>query len=103
MNMITTIINKLKPKETISLMDKKLVEKLEEVGHFVEQDTKLVTPVRTGRLRDSISHDTDAEDLSVRIGSDVYYSKFVEVKKPFLKPTIDRDKQKIIRAFEDTF
>ena len=96
------IVNELDTENVISEIDQKIAERLYTVGQFLEQDVKAVTPVRTGRLQRSIEHYVDDADLSISIGSDLYYSKYVEARKPFLEPAIYRDIPKILNTFKDT-
>jgi hypothetical protein len=49
---------------------------LERLGSDIETDAKAACPVRTGRLRDSISHEVDGDTL--RVGSDLDYAGYVE-------------------------
>jgi len=98
--MIVTKSN-LNTEEVVSTIEQKISEKLEDVGQFLEQDVKVVTPVRTGRLKSSMTHITDLTDLSTSIGSDLYYSKYVESRKPFLEPAVTGDIPKILNTFKD--
>jgi HK97 gp10 family phage protein len=62
----------------------------------VESTAKRLCPVRTGRLRASITHQIsrDEQGLLAVIGSNVTYSKFVELgtwklsARPFLRPAL---------------
>jgi HK97 gp10 family phage protein len=50
----------------------------------------------TGRLSSSISREVDKEAMTARVGSNVVYSKFLEIgtdklaARPWLRPTYDR-------------
>jgi HK97 gp10 family phage protein len=63
---------------------------LEKIGLVAEGYAKKLTPVDTGRLRNSITHEVDGND--VYIGSNVEYAPYVELgtskqkAQPFLKP-----------------
>ena len=63
---------------------------LEKIGLVAEGYAKKACPVDTGRLRNSITH--EVEDENVYIGSNVEYAPDVELgtrkqkAKPFLKP-----------------
>lgn len=59
-----------------------------------ETYAKQLSPVDTGRLRNSLTYEVDAPDKSVTIGSAVEYAPFVEngtsrrIANPFLRPAI---------------
>ena len=63
---------------------------LEKVGLVAEGYAKAKAPVDTGRLRNSISHEVNEQD--VYIGSNVEYAPYVELgtarqkARPFLRP-----------------
>lgn len=67
---------------------------LEEIGQIAEGYAKVLCPVDTGRLRNSITHQVGKTGgkHSVAIGTAVEYGKYVEVgasnrsPKPYLKP-----------------
>lgn len=65
---------------------------LEAVGITAEGYAKLLCPVDTGRLRNSISHAVDEKEKTVYIGTNVEYAPYVELgtsrtkAQPFLKP-----------------
>ena len=56
---------------------------LEAVGLVAEGHAKKITPVDTGRLRNSISHATD--DDAAYIGTNVEYAPYVELGSPTIK------------------
>ena len=62
-------------KEVLSAMEKAIKNGLEAIGLTAETYAKKATPVDTGRLRNSISHETDEE--AVYIGTNVEYAAFV--------------------------
>lgn len=82
-----------------------LASKLELVGQYVEgQAIKNVTDmgaVDSGRLKNSITHETDKNEFVTRIGTNVEYAKFVELgtvknsPRPFLRFAIYLNEQKI--------
>lgn len=61
--------------QVLSAMEKGIKNGLEAIGLTAETYAKKATPVDTGRLRNSISHETDKE--AVYIGSNVEYAAFV--------------------------
>jgi HK97 gp10 family phage protein len=72
---------------------------------IVERDAKKKAPVDTGRLRDSITHETDfgSGDPSVTVGTNVEYAPYVEfgsskaAAQPFLYPALTENKSKILK------
>ena len=61
--------------QVLSAMEKGIKNGLEAIGLTAETYAKKATPVDTGRLRNSISHETDEE--AVYIGTNVEYAAFV--------------------------
>ena len=61
--------------QVLSAMEKGIKNGLEAIGLTAETYAKQETPVCTGRLRNSISHETDKE--AVYIGTNVEYAAFV--------------------------
>lgn len=52
---------------------------LEEIGLVAEGFAKRLCPVRTGNLRNSITHDYDMSESAVYIGTNVEYGKYIEL------------------------
>ena len=77
--------------------DEAIERALEAIGIQAEGDVAMLTPVDTGRLRASITHDTRPEEESVYIGSNVFYSSYVEYgtskakAQPYLRPGIENN------------
>lgn len=75
--------------------DEAIAQALEAIGFQAEGYAKLLCPVDTGRLRDSITHETSPEDHSVTIGTNVEYAAYVELgtrrtrSQPYLRPAIE--------------
>lgn len=71
---------------------------VQKVTSDIVRDAKILAPVDTGRLRDSIGHtDTSTADtISSEIGPTVNYGEFVELgtsrmnAQPYLGPATDR-------------
>ena len=63
--------------EVLSALEKAKKRGLEAIGLAAEGHAKKETPVDTGRLRNSISHETD--DESAYIGTNVEYAPYVEL------------------------
>ena len=61
--------------QVLSAMEKAIKNGLEAIGLTAEGHAKKITPVDTGRLRNSISHATDKE--AAYIGTNVEYAAFV--------------------------
>ena len=64
-------------KEVLSALDKAIERGLEAIGLTAEGHAKKITPVDTGRLRNSISH--AVEDKAAYIGTNVEYAPYVEL------------------------
>ena len=61
--------------QILTAMENGIKNGLEAIGLTAETYAKKETPVSTGRLRNSISHETDKE--AVYIGTNVEYAAFV--------------------------
>jgi HK97 gp10 family phage protein len=79
------------------------------IGMKAEEYAKLLCPVDTGRLRNSITYDIEESD--VYIGTNVEYAPYVELgtskmtAKPFLKPAAEDHAEtykEIIKKFMNT-
>lgn len=81
-------------KEVIEAKNDAIARALEAIGIQAEGDVAELAPVDTGRLRDSITHETHAEEESVYVGTNVEYAAYQEYgtsrmrAHPFLKPGI---------------
>ena len=69
--------------EVLSALEKAKKRGLEAIGLTAEGHAKKITPVDTGRLRNSISHATD--DEAAYIGTNVEYAPYVETGSPTIK------------------
>ena len=69
--------------EVLSALEKAKKRGLEAIGLAAEGHAKKLTPVDTGRLRNSISHATDGE--AAYIGTNVEYGPYVELGSPTIK------------------
>ena len=89
-------------------------ETLEETATIVVADTKLTTPVKTGNLKRSWTHDNvehNGDTYTVEVGSSLLYAPFVEeghrqgstfVQGRFmLKDSIDKNKDKLQQKIND--
>ena len=89
--------------EFIEILKSRIPVALEACGLQAERSAKLLCPVDTGRLRNSITHAT--KEQTVYIGTNVEYAASVETghilpngsytaPKPYLKPAIENNKEK---------
>lgn len=96
-------------REWKSAFDRALGRALEKCGLAAEGYAKRLCPVKTGRLRNSITHTTMDEDgkAFAVIGTNVEYAAYVELgtsrtgKKPYLVPAATDNKtvyEAILRA-----
>ena len=69
--------------EVLSALEKAKKRGLEAIGLVAEGHAKKITPVDTGRLRNSISH--TADDDAAYIGTNVEYAPYVELGSPTIK------------------
>lgn len=70
----------------------------------IERDAKILSPVDTGALKNSISTSISAGGLSAEIGPTVRYAHFVEEgtsrmsPQPYMRPAADRNTPGLERA-----
>ena len=69
--------------EVLSALEKAKKRGLEAIGLVAEGHAKKITPVDTGRLRNSISHTADND--AAYIGTNVEYAPYVELGSPTIK------------------
>lgn len=68
---------------------------LEEVGMLAERYAKMLCPVDTGNLRNSITHTVDGENLVAYLGTPVEYAPYVEMgtikmrAQPYIRPAFE--------------
>lgn len=89
----------------VNKIKKELGDKLELVGQYVEGEAiKNINEMRavdSGRLKNSITHETDKDSLITRIGTNVEYAPFVcygTIKmqpRPFLRLALYTSEKKI--------
>lgn len=71
---------------------------------MVVRDAKILCPVDTGRLRSSITHET--EGIIGRVGTNVEYARAVELgtekqsPQPYLRPALHANEKKILALFK---
>ena len=80
---------------------------LEIIGLTAEKYAKLIVPVRTSRLKNSITH--EVEDKAVYIGTDVEYAPDVEFgnihqkAQPYLRPSATEHPNTYKQIIQDEF
>ena len=97
-----------------SSIDNIIKESLDETATMVIADTKLNTPVKTGALKRSWTHDNvehNGDTYTVEVGSSLLYAPFVEeghrqgntfVQGRFmLRDSIDKNKDKLQQKIND--
>lgn len=62
--------------EVIDAKNEQIKAALEDIGGMMERYAKLLAPVDTGRLRNSIGH--EVEGNTVAVGTDVEYAPYLE-------------------------
>lgn len=78
--------------EALQQLDDAIPRALEKIGLVAERYAKMKCPVDTGRLRNSITHETDSD--TAYIGTNVEYAPYVELgarkqrPRPYLKPAM---------------
>lgn len=70
--------NKWNDKAILAAIRRRIIDKLEVAGKFVEDSAKLLVAVDTGNLKGSIHHKVDEQELSCIIGTNVEYAPYVE-------------------------
>lgn len=65
-------------KEVLAKMEKEFDKRLIESADEIQDSAKAVTPVRTGKLRESIER-SGPSNGSITVGTDVHYGKYVEL------------------------
>ena len=80
--------------EVIDAKNAAIARALEAMGLQAEGYAKMLAPVDTGRLRNSLTHDVRPDEEAVYIGTNVEYAPFVEYgtrrskAQPYLEPAI---------------
>lgn len=102
-----TVLGEKEAAKMLGAITKKAKERirkaLKRCGLKVEGDAKRICPVRTGRLRASITT-SEVVDYSVTVGTNVSYAPFVELgtsrqkEKPYLRPALYNN-QKFCRDY----
>lgn len=81
--------------EVLDALNEKIPVALEAIGQQAEGYAKLLCPVDTGRLRNSITHTQEGDDTEL-IGTPVEYAAYVEMgtsrhptPQPFIRPAAE--------------
>jgi len=91
---MSVVINQAALAELYRSEDGAVSRSLVAIAQAVETEAKSLAPVRTGKLRDSITHrlERDGDELAAIVGSPVPYASVVEMgtvhasAQPFLTP-----------------
>lgn len=66
-------------KEVLSALENAIFNSLDAIGKTAETNAKKLTPVDTGRLRNSITNAVATDEKAVYIGTNVEYAPYVEL------------------------
>lgn len=80
--------------EVIRQLGVALATALESTGLVAEGDVKAITPVDTGRLRNSITHAVDPAEKAVIVGTNVEYAVYVENRTSYLVRAVNANQRK---------
>lgn len=96
--------------EEIQKMKQRREQTIKQIAVFIEAEAKLRAPVSTGRLRNSITHQTESNETQSKayIGTNVEYAPYVEFgvasknipAQPYLRPAIEENRDKIKKIIE---
>jgi len=92
-------------KGVLEEVDKRIKANLKTAALMVERSSKQICPVDTGTLKRSIFHIID--DRSAVVGTNVEYAPYVEMGtrfwpgKPYLRPALEMNKDKIKQLFKE--
>ena len=93
--------------KVLKQIDDALLKSLETSCKLIESEAKIYAPVRTGKLKNSISHSIEKETKTGTVYSDVKYAPYVEAgtskqkAQPFLQRAVDKNRKEILELFED--
>lgn len=87
--------------KVLSELEKAKKTALTKVGIYVRDNTRLLTPVITGNLRNSYDFDVSINNNFVNIGTNVLYGKYVEKRKPHLSRAIENNLSGIKKIIND--
>ncbi len=83
--------------EAIADIKRKRDMAMQEILLMVEADAKMNTPVRTGTLKRSITHEMKSDENKTvgSVGSNVEYAYWVDRNIPYLSSAVDQNLDKI--------
>lgn len=78
-------------------------EAVEKACILVEADAKELCPVKTGRLKRSLTHavKSNVKQTEGSVGTNVVYAYYAERHIPYLEPAVDKNKQNIESIMKD--
>jgi HK97 gp10 family phage protein len=85
----------------------KLARNITKACLLVEGDAKKDCPVDTDRLRSSITHEVDTDEMAGYVETNVDYAPYVELgtykmaAQPYLYPALEKNKSKIQEMLND--
>ena len=71
--------------EVIKKLNDGINDRLSDSADVIQDNVKGLTPVKTGKLRESIER-SGPSDGSIAVGTDVEYGKYVELGTRFISP-----------------
>lgn len=93
--------------KTLKQLDDAVNRALEAIGAQVENYAKMLCPVDTGNLRNSITHTLAPKEKAVYVGSAVEYAAYVELgtsrtrAQPYLEPAVKNHTDEYQRIAEE--
>lgn len=92
--------------EVLAAKNTAIERALEAIGQQCVGYAKMLSPVDTGRLRNSLTHDVKAGEEAVYVGTNVEYAPYVELgtrrskAQPFLRPAVENHSDEYKRIAE---
>ena len=90
----------LKIEQAEKEINEKILSALQKAGLKIEYDAKKNCPVVTGTLQSSIHTELAEDEKAVYVGTAIEYAPYVEYRKPYLLPALDKNREDIIKMFE---
>ena len=83
-------------------IDEELRAAFEQLGKVGEAEAKMLAPVDTGELRDSINHSvtTSSNKLVIHLKADADHAAYVEPKQPFMSPAAELMEAQLVEIIE---
>jgi len=90
--------------KAVNSLDPKINEGLRIVGENIVNDARMIAPVKTGRLRDSIGAIVYGNILEVHAGAEyaayVEYGTSLMTPRPFLRPAFEMNRADLIAVLK---